>query len=252
MAERSFYRRFSTWGAIVGVLVSLWMILLPAALGDGFWFWFRLEDLIVDSKINGRPLPGFAGVGILWWLGVVALPPAGFALCWKVLRARQVGLDQELALARRRAERKAAMEASESLWAAVEAAERAGDPAGQVTALDAWIEHAHEVELTADLRADRIERLRQMARATADADAAVRLLEHARALSERRGGGAISTWAVMRPELWRYGLGLVAGFAGIPLLTLPVAFMMWALNIILGTVVLAIIIVVVVMIVMGG
>lgn len=234
MAHRPLFRRFGAWGAVFGALTTLWMALLPALLGIGLWFWFDFGAMSDDLDLVMRPLPAFAGLGLVWWLGALALPPAGFALCWRVLRARQVGLDTELALARRRAERKAVLEESEGLWRAVEDAERAGEPAAQVAALDTWIAHARRVELTADLTADRIERLRQMARGTADPDAAVRLLEEARALAEAREGRALGLWPAMRGDLRRYAVGFALGLLGVPLLVLPAALLVWALDMILA------------------
>ncbi len=244
MPDRPLLRRFGTWGAVFGVLTTLWMALLPALVGLGLWFWYDFGALSGDLDLVLRPLPGLGGVGAVWWLVTLALPPAGFALCWKALRAREVALDHELALARRRAERKALFEESEALWQAVEAAEQAGDPAGQVTALDAWIAHARRVELTADLTADRIERLREMARATADPDVAVRLLEEARALADAREGRALSLWSAMRGDLGRYALGFALGLLGVPLLLLPAALFVWALNMILAILAVAAVVIV--------
>lgn len=251
---RPLFRRFSTWGAVFGGLTTLWMVLLPAAMGVGAWFWFDFGALSGDLDLAGRPTPDFAGAGILWWLVTIALPPAGFALCWTVLRARAVGLDNELALARRRAERKALFEESEALWQQVEAAEQAGEPAWQVTALDAWIAHARRVELTADLHADRIERLRQMARAVgpSDPDAAVRMLEEAKALTEAREGRALGLWPAMRGDLLRFALGFAAGMVGIPLLIMPAAFIVWALNMILAILAVAAVVLVIVFVVFGS
>lgn len=252
MSQPSLYRRFSTWGALAGVLTSLWMVIFPAVVGEGFWFWFEWTALLLDFDLKARALPPLAGYGIGWWLGVVALPPAGFALGWKALRARDVGLERELALARRRADHKAALEASEALWQAVEDAERADDPAARLAAIDAWMGHALEVELTAELRADRVERLRRMAREAADPDVAVRLLEQAQALSQTREGRSLTLWAALAPDLRRYGLGLVVGLALIPLLALPVGFVMWALNVLLASLAVGIILVIVLVLVFGS
>ncbi len=251
---RPLFRRFSTWGALVGGLTTLCMVVLPAAAGASAWFWFDFGALSGDLDLRGQPTPAFAGAGIVWWLVTFALPPAGFALCWKALRAREVGLDQELAVARRRAERKALFEESEALWQAVEVAEQAGDPAAQVTALDAWIAHARRVELTADLHADRIERLRQMARTVgpSDPDAAVRMLEEAKALTEDRHSRALGLWPAMRGDLLRYGLGFAAGLVGIPLLLMPAAFVVWALNMILAILAVAAVVVVILFFVLGS
>lgn len=244
MADQPLHRRFGIWGAAFGALTTLWMALLPALIGLGLWFWFDFGALSGDLDLVMRPLPAFAGLGLAWWLGALALPPAGFALCWKVLRSRQVGLETELALARRRAERKAVFEESEALWQTVEEAERAADPAAQVAALDAWITHARRVELTADLTADRIDRLRQMARGTADPDVAVRLLEEAKALAEAREGRAPGLWPAMRGDLGRYAVGFALGLIGVPLLVLPAAFLVWALNMILAILGVALVVIV--------
>ena len=230
------------------------MVALPAALGLGAWFWFDFGALSGDLDLEGQATPAFAGGGILWWLVTFALPPAGFALCWQILRAREVGLDQELALARRRAERKALFEESETLWQAVEAAEQAGDAAGQLTALDAWISHARRVELTADMHADRIDRLREMARTVgpSDPDAAVRMLEEAKALTADRESRALGLWPAMRGDLGRYGMGFVAGMLSIPLFLIPAAFVVWALNMILAILAVAAVVVVILFFVLGS
>lgn len=254
MARRPLLRRFETWGLLFGGLLTLWLVFLPAALGERPWFWFDFGALADDLDLVLRaPALPFAGAGVVYWLVAAALLPAGFALCWKALRAREVGLEHELALARRRAEHRALFAESEALWQAVEAAEQAGDAPGQVAAVDAWIAHARRVELTADLAADRVERLRAMARAVgpSEPDAAVRLLEEAKALSTARSSAAIGRWPAMRGDLARYALAAGLALLGVPLLLLPVALVMWMLNMILAILAVAAVIAIV-LVIMGA
>jgi len=234
---------------MVGGLTTLWLALGPRLGGQPGWWWFDFGALIDDlDLVVNRAALGLEGFGLVYWAVALALPPAGFALAWKGLRARAVGLDHELALARRAADRKGLMDEAEAIWAAAEDAETAGDHAAQVGHLDAYMALARRLESSADLRGDRIERIRTMARTLTpvDPDAAVRLLEEAKALMDRpTEAAALTSWAAMRGDLLRYGLGFGAMLLGVPLFLVPVGWVMWMLNMILVIVVIVLIIAVV-------
>lgn len=208
------------WGAVAGLLLLVWLGLVPRLFGLPAWVPLDTGAL-ADLALRTIPHPIAArGAGILYWLVAWALVPTAGATLWWRLRRGPVRLRLQLRTQERRVELVARDAAAEQTWEAFQEAEQAGDLDAQIRHLTAYED---QVELALLTRPDRQQRLDRCIEAAdrigrTDPTRAAALLRRADELIRGEATRQSGLWPLVRHDVAGFALGATMGLTGLPLL----------------------------------
>lgn len=211
-------------GLVVGVGALLWLAFGATLLGGRAWWPFDPGALVRRLRFDAmRPHLSESQLTV-WWVLAATGVVAGFGATWLVRRREHVLSHLEVLAQLRRVEHRAAVARADALWADFETAEYESDDARQPELLEQYAEAASHVDLTTDVRSNRVARCRALARSLTESEPqrALGLLQLATRLSRTGNGRAPALPRVLAADALAFLAGALATLLAIPAASLAV------------------------------